>query len=186
MASRVGNRLDRVLRAGSIGPIVAPRFLWRWGARRRLGADGLSGRPRIDAATLDQRARRWRTIAEEARLGGGVGVDIAIFVGLGPVGLFAAGATLAFILAPWAIADLLPPMLISQGIVALSAWLYASRRAARRTVTWWETDRCADCGYDLAGLDSIDGAGPERCPECGAPWPFIPPYIPIDQQRPGA
>lgn len=45
--------------------------------------------------------------------------------------------------------------------------------------------RCPDCGYDLAGVPGVsvrDGEravsiGPRRCPECGAPWPLLPPAI---------
>jgi hypothetical protein len=45
--------------------------------------------------------------------------------------------------------------------------------------------RCADCGYDLRGLDPalpaklLDGTdvGPVACPECGSPWPLVPPPV---------
>ncbi|HVZ94692.1 MAG TPA: hypothetical protein VG797_09300 [Phycisphaerales bacterium] len=44
---------------------------------------------------------------------------------------------------------------------------------------------CPDCGYDLSGTpEGLPGvaaagrrAGPARCPECGIPWPFIPPPL---------
>jgi len=35
-------------------------------------------------------------------------------------------------------------------------------------------DRCAGCGYSLAGQDAIDGF--RKCPECGATWKH--PYTP--------
>lgn len=42
---------------------------------------------------------------------------------------------------------------------------------------------CPDCGYDLAGttpglpLERTNGVnvGPRLCPECGVPWPLVPP-----------
>lgn len=42
--------------------------------------------------------------------------------------------------------------------------------------------RCPDCNYDLSGLPDaieIDGLsiGPDRCPECGSPWPLVPPPL---------
>ena len=44
--------------------------------------------------------------------------------------------------------------------------------------------RCPDCWYDLSGTtvlrpELLDGAflGPARCPECGAPWPLVPPAV---------
>jgi hypothetical protein len=44
---------------------------------------------------------------------------------------------------------------------------------------------CPDCSYDLAGVpdaidpEDLDGqfVGPARCPECGSPWPLLPPPI---------
>ncbi|MBX3404318.1 MAG: hypothetical protein KF699_12985 [Phycisphaeraceae bacterium] len=45
---------------------------------------------------------------------------------------------------------------------------------------------CLDCGYALDHLPStistLEGVavdtGPERCPECGCPWPLVPPVLP--------
>jgi hypothetical protein len=42
---------------------------------------------------------------------------------------------------------------------------------------------CPDCGYDLRGLDAAlppsmlggTDVGPDLCPECGSPWPLVPP-----------
>lgn len=46
--------------------------------------------------------------------------------------------------------------------------------------------RCPACRYDLRGIDAagaFDGTGRpmvgcEACPECGLPWPLLPPPIP--------
>lgn len=50
---------------------------------------------------------------------------------------------------------------------------------------------CPDCGYPLSEVlprfsGPGAGLGPERCTECGAPWPLIPPegLGPVDSSRP--
>jgi hypothetical protein len=56
------------------------------------------------------------------------------------------------------------------------------RAACRRAI---ERHGCPDCGYDLTGApEPIDramlrglSAGPNRCPECGSPWPLLPPPV---------
>ncbi len=44
---------------------------------------------------------------------------------------------------------------------------------------------CPRCGYDLSGLDPLGtfashgvATGPDACPECGTPWPLVPPAMP--------
>lgn len=61
--------------------------------------------------------------------------------------------------------------------------LYFSKAKAAECVSAMLACRCPDCNYLLRGLKSPYGAaysewGPDRCPECGAPWPLVPPQIP--------
>jgi hypothetical protein len=68
------------------------------------------------------------------------------------------------------------------------------RRAARRArlLRCLREGTCCDCGYALAGTpDGIAGcpAGPRNCPECGCPWPLVPPPPPVRSpacERPSA
>jgi hypothetical protein len=77
------------------------------------------------------------------------------------------------------------PLLLSPMLALVALYIHGSllpdrlaRAAAQR--------RCPDCSYPLADLPTpFDGApgspipaGPERCPECGSPWPLIPPRLP--------
>ena len=70
----------------------------------------------------------------------------------------------------------------------------AARRARRRHFWgYWralELGFCPGCGYDLSGLSHLESrgstlldVGPERCPECGAPWPLVPPPVPIKDTK---
>lgn len=72
------------------------------------------------------------------------------------------------------------------GLILAVPWLvwHISRvQRRRRCRLALEHTRCPDCGYDLKGApEPIDrailgglSAGPDRCPECGVPWPLVPP-----------
>jgi hypothetical protein len=74
------------------------------------------------------------------------------------------------------------------GLVLLAVWIPLHMlRFIRRTRCRKAIHRCLcpDCSYDLHGVpdaiqpDSLDGrhVGPAKCPECGAPWPLLPPPI---------
>jgi hypothetical protein len=53
--------------------------------------------------------------------------------------------------------------------------LHRARRAATEAI---RQVRCPDCAYDLVGSPAAFAEkriGPRRCPECGSPWPLVPP-----------
>lgn len=86
------------------------------------------------------------------------------------------GASTAFGLQ---VATLMPMTLVGSIIVGrLRAF-----SLARRLVGSVAAKRCCNCQYPLAGVpDAIPSrilqgveVGPRRCPECGAPWPLVPP-----------
>lgn len=64
-------------------------------------------------------------------------------------------------------------------LILLALPLHARTRARRARLTRSLRDRaCPDCNYNLAGApEGLPGslAGPRTCPECGAPWPLVPP-----------
>jgi hypothetical protein len=75
-------------------------------------------------------------------------------------------------------------------VVALGVLVTIAARRSHRRYFWnyWralEMGFCPGCGYDLSGLSHLESrgstlrdVGPERCPECGAPWPLVPPPVP--------
>lgn len=58
-------------------------------------------------------------------------------------------------------------------------------RAQEQLLAGAGSGRCVDCGYDLRETrpaivpNDLDGQwiGPRACPECGAPWPMLPPPV---------
>lgn len=77
------------------------------------------------------------------------------------------------------------PFLLSPMLALVALYLHGSllpARLARAAVS----QHCPDCSYPLGDLPTpFNGApgppirsGPERCPECGTPWPMIPPRLP--------
>lgn len=56
------------------------------------------------------------------------------------------------------------------------------RSAKRRALATLNEGHCPHCRYDLVGSEPAfadqTSIGPERCPECGYDWPFVPPPIP--------
>lgn len=66
-------------------------------------------------------------------------------------------------------------------IYALVRW----RRGRRTPAEKLKESICMDCGYSLAetkpaiAAKDLDGlwVGPRACPECGAPWPMLPPPV---------
>lgn len=58
-----------------------------------------------------------------------------------------------------------------------------TRWQARRDQARFLADECLNCGYPLADLPSHEPhgspgwLGPERCSECGCPWPAVPPAV---------
>lgn len=91
---------------------------------------------------------------------------------LGLPGLIAAGY--------WPLAGVV--LLVSAFGVPALVW-HATRRPRTLARALLES-RCPDCWYDLAGTtvlepESLEGGilGPVRCPECGAPWPLVPPAV---------
>jgi hypothetical protein len=78
-------------------------------------------------------------------------------------------------------AEIIVPLLLWGSIGGL--FVYA-KLGSRRHLTRLKGDLCIDCGYSLGELPAErlvtrDGGsvsvGPERCPECGCPWPMVPP-----------
>lgn len=108
----------------------------------------------------------------------------------------ASSGKMAILLASWMVPAIALPLLAPQssfaslvvlvpfvGLFGLLAFVHvASRRHQSRLLNRC----CVDCGYTLDHLPSmlspLDGAavdtGPARCPECGCPWPLIPPILP--------
>jgi hypothetical protein len=76
-------------------------------------------------------------------------------------------------------------VIVSASIGVLVADLSAIKRLVRRARRALENGDCPDCGYELSGargfvLPDAEGdlnLGPPRCPECGAPWPLLPPPV---------
>lgn len=65
------------------------------------------------------------------------------------------------------------------------------RRIKTRLVGAAEGKTCPDCGYEVergAVVKTEPGIeiaiGPERCSECGSPWPLLPPEVPDPDDRP--
>jgi len=59
------------------------------------------------------------------------------------------------------------------------------RRAQFRLARALIDKRCPACDYNLSGLtaltvsgSTLQHVGPALCPECGAPWPLVPPPVP--------
>jgi hypothetical protein len=57
-------------------------------------------------------------------------------------------------------------------------------RMRRRARAAFNDRACPDCGFPLNGIPNTRSTiqpsldlGPARCPECGSPWPLIPPAI---------
>lgn len=82
---------------------------------------------------------------------------------------------------PW----LRMPLSLAPMLALVTLYIIASRLPGRLTGAA-ANRRCPDCDYPLADLpspfDSASSAapirsGPERCPECGTPWPLIPPRL---------
>jgi hypothetical protein len=80
---------------------------------------------------------------------------------------------LAVVAAPLVPVLLLPPLVFA----------FRRRRVRGRLRDALSLRSCPDCGYDLKGHDpalppgmlgSTD-VGPALCPECGSPWPLVPP-----------
>ena len=79
-------------------------------------------------------------------------------------------------------------------LVAIVVLFMYGSRLPRRISHAIRAGQCPDCRYDLSTLPSPFASseprpinsGPERCPECGAPWPLIPPAfdeLPTQQSR---
>ena len=69
---------------------------------------------------------------------------------------------------------------ISVALLGMLVILFEARRALSRRAERGAKLPCPRCGYDLSGLpDAIpklwvaDQVGPQRCPECAAPWPKL-------------
>jgi hypothetical protein len=99
------------------------------------------------------------------------------------LGLAAWHAVLALGLGPFNTWRLAGPLLIVVLFAVLMRRGFSGFRQ-RRSLTRLQAGQCIDCGYSLAELPSRrlatrDGGsisvGPERCPECGCPWPMVPP-----------
>lgn len=61
-------------------------------------------------------------------------------------------------------------------------------RGTGRLVRALRLPQCPACSYDVSALSAIPHAqldgqiiGPDRCPECGTPWPLVPPPVPREQ-----
>lgn len=58
------------------------------------------------------------------------------------------------------------------------------RRETNRCFTRWLARRCPECAYAVDGIRAVEPEavafielGPASCPECGLPWPLVPPAI---------
>jgi hypothetical protein len=66
-------------------------------------------------------------------------------------------------------------------LLIAAVWIY--HRARKRLLQAIDGVACPDCGYPLASIPAAapppEGQtgtiGPERCPECGCPWPLVAP-----------
>jgi hypothetical protein len=78
-----------------------------------------------------------------------------------------------------------PPLILFILIAVLVIDLSGIKRLVRRARRALERGECPDCGYELGGTKGFvlsDAAGdlnigPRRCPECGSPWPLLPPPV---------
>ena len=95
------------------------------------------------------------------------------------------------VLTPWGgvVAFAVITLVVFFGAVLLTGMsLLRTRLWGRSRLTWGRALReglCPGCAYDLAGIshfgvggEVLRDVGPERCPECGAPWPLVPPPVP--------
>ncbi len=73
------------------------------------------------------------------------------------------------------------PIIISGYLFVVPVILLAGRGRARRAARAAQTGLCRACRYDCNDLPRNHGLpwmlsyqlGPDRCPECGAPWPWL-------------
>lgn len=71
--------------------------------------------------------------------------------------------------------------------LTLGALNFARRSRFYRPIRRYHRECCPDCGYDLSGSQDATPpfdrhtlgfpVGPERCPECEALWPLVPPAL---------
>lgn len=127
-------------------------------------------------AELAQRRTFWRAAFDVARpnrhalpnLGWVYLAAFALILAMLELTLPNSGSPLLFLGSYWGAALFIP--------------LY-TRWQARRDQIRFLADECLHCGYPLADLPSDEphGApgwlGPERCSECGCPWPAVPPAV---------
>jgi hypothetical protein len=155
-----------------------------WPARQRQRLqflEGCGGAP--DAAVgaeQNERLRYWLPRpagkAAASRRAGCTGAGVLVYLGLravvGPIFAFLVDHALVF----FGILGLLV-------IIAIPFDL--RNRQRRRAFSALRHDICATCGYDLSGQamqplgDEMVRLGPPACPECGAPWPLVPPPVPL-------
>lgn len=72
---------------------------------------------------------------------------------------------------------------LTVGFGGIGLAIFRGNLRRRRTARRFEALACPDCGYGLAGMpsaiapDRLGGffSGPAACPECGSPWPLVPP-----------
>lgn len=84
---------------------------------------------------------------------------------------------------PWP-QGFVPPLIPLQPLLLVAALTLSIRKVLRIRRALRELG-CPDCGYSLAqtrpGLPLPAGVeetvGPPRCPECGSPWPLVPPLF---------
>lgn len=76
------------------------------------------------------------------------------------------------------------------GCLLLPVAIFAAKRKRGRSLLARAIvdHTCPACEYDLSGLmaDEVGGRGllrigPANCPECGAPWPLVPPPVPKEK-----
>lgn len=186
---------------GRDGIWVGDNLILRQHRRRRVSsferaARALTPLRRVRVADdLPRRMEAWR-----AALGTGRGLSSrSAFARLDPVHSWSLRLTVAALITAPALVPLLGNAPDLSGLAVCGLWLVlvgviclGPVRLAlirRRLLASLDHRQCPNCGYDLASnppaiapeLTGGYSAGPARCPECGSPWPLLPP--PVEFQR---
>lgn len=181
---------------------LRPEPNWRLLVRLRRGrvsvARSLTAPARAEDGFAQVRSRRSRAAAQLSRNEGCLRLFVVAHAHPAATNLVAFGS-----LVIWVGQMLQSPAL--QGLppwLALVAWATSGglllaaiirvRTERRRLLAGAQGSACPDCGFPLADVRPAPTALPERsaevgpavCPECGCPWPLVPPEFPSDDRPP--